>query len=88
MTAIAAVGRRWDQLLAVGLLFLGELLANLVIVARRRRAGLDTYWRLSLHRRLGIVLISVLVKYALRLVFGVPTDLTTGRSRLRAEAGG
>lgn len=54
-------------------LLYAALLAILVTVARQRRAGFDTYWRMPLHLA-GITLIAVVVKYLLHPVFGVPFD--------------
>lgn len=54
-------------------LLYAALLAILVSVAVKRRAGFDTYWRMPLHLA-GITGIAIALKYLLHPVFGVPFD--------------
>ena len=52
------------------------LLAILVTVAVRRKAGFDNYWRMPLHL-MGIMVITVVIKGLMHPLLGVPTDGAT-----------
>ncbi|MFN9503713.1 MAG: type IV secretion system DNA-binding domain-containing protein [Rubrivivax sp.] len=70
-TTATVTGTRWDQSPLLLALYLALILAVLVMVARKRGAGFDTYWRMPLHV-LAILFISMVVKHSLHWVFDVP----------------
>ncbi|MCE2660804.1 MAG: hypothetical protein LW854_21585, partial [Rubrivivax sp.] len=69
--AMTTTTTRWDQSPLLFALYLALILAVLVMVARKRGAGFDTYWRMPLHV-LSILFISMVVKHSLHWVFDVP----------------
>ncbi len=69
--AMTTTTTRWDQSPLLFALYLALILAVLVMVARKRGAGFDTYWRMPLHV-LAILFISMVVKHSLHWVFDVP----------------